>query len=293
MPSLTLPPPVSREDGGREVLGWLYFGCTSSPVGGPNQNAPVLCDRGVSEILARDGEVPTCLTVEAAAQAAATHLALLAINDGRSISHFEGYLTGFKQMKITTLGSVHLRSGPESFVVATPSEETITNGIIRVTGTTKKVVYFVEGHGEPDVANTQDGKGYSNAKLALEQENYEVNTLVLPSAEQIPDDASIVIMAGPRRTLTAHEVRVLDEYLRGGGKLFAMIGPRQRDEGLLKLLSSWGAKLGNDIVIDQKLRLFQGPTMGIEPMTKTYGVHPITQSLRDYSTYPQTRTVEA
>lgn len=51
--------------------------------------------------MVRDGEVPTYLTVEAAAQAAATHLALLAINDGQSISHFEGYLTGFKQMKIT------------------------------------------------------------------------------------------------------------------------------------------------------------------------------------------------
>ena len=52
--------------------------------------------------MVRDGNVSTYLTVEAAAQAAATHLALLAINDGRSISHFEGYLTGFKKMKIMT-----------------------------------------------------------------------------------------------------------------------------------------------------------------------------------------------
>jgi len=91
-----------------------------------------------------------------------------------------------EQMKITALRSVHLQYGKESFVVANPTEETVTNGIIRVSGTTKKLVYFAEGDGEADIANQEDPKGYASAKLALEQENYEVKPLVLPSAEQIP-----------------------------------------------------------------------------------------------------------
>src|SRR5262249_56135629 len=41
------------------------------------------------------------------------------------------------QMKITTVRSVNLQYGKESFVVTNPTEETITNGIIRVTGTAK------------------------------------------------------------------------------------------------------------------------------------------------------------
>jgi hypothetical protein len=52
-------------------------------------------------------------------------------------------------------------------------EEAITNGVIRVTGTTKRVIYFTDGHGEADLQNQQDAKGYANAKLALEQENYD------------------------------------------------------------------------------------------------------------------------
>ena len=36
-----------------------------------------------------------------------------------------------EQMKITALRSVHLQYGNESFVVTNPSEEAITNGIIR------------------------------------------------------------------------------------------------------------------------------------------------------------------
>src|SRR5262249_44476417 len=101
-----------------------------------------------------------------------------------------------EQMKITTVPSVHLQYGKESFVVTQPTEETVTNGVIRVTRSGKKVVYFTEGFGEPSIQNADDPKGFSEAKLALEQENYEVKPLLLPSVEQIPDDASAVVLAG-------------------------------------------------------------------------------------------------
>ena len=197
------------------------------------------------------------------------------------------------RLKITALRSVALQYGPESFVVTNPTEETVTNGIIRVARTTKKTVYFVEGHGEADVTNQQDPGGYAAAKLALEQENYEVKTLVLPSAQSIPADASAVVIPGPDRPLTDHELTLLDAYLKGGGHLAIMVGPRQGDDRLAKLLSDWGVKLGSNIVIDQEMRLFEGPSMGIQPITRTYGTHPITQNFRDYTTWPQTRTVTA
>ncbi len=40
------------------------------------------------------------------------------------------------------------------------------------------------------------------------------------------------------------------------------------------------------------MRLFQGPTVGLTPLAKTYGVHPITEGMHDVTQYPQTRTVE-
>src|SRR5262245_588761 len=107
-----------------------------------------------------------------------------------------------ESMKITTAPSVNLQYGKESFVVTQPSEETITNGVIRVTRTAKKTVYFTEGDGEASITEQQDPKGYASAKLGLDQENYEVKTLLLPSAETIPDDASVVIIAGPDRPLS-------------------------------------------------------------------------------------------
>lgn len=198
-----------------------------------------------------------------------------------------------EQLKITAVPSVQLQFGKEAFIVTQPSEETITNGIIRVAGGKKKIVYFTEGDGEAPIGDAEDPKGYSQAKQALEQENYEVKTLLLPSVEQVPDDASVVVVAGLERPPSDHAVDVLDAYLRRGGNVLMLVGPRQGSPRLASLMEQWGVKLGNDIVIDQEVRLFEGPRLGVMPMTKTYGAHPITQNFRDYTVFPQTRTVEA
>jgi ABC-type uncharacterized transport system involved in gliding motility auxiliary subunit len=200
-----------------------------------------------------------------------------------------------EQMKITTVPSVHLQYGKESFVVTQPTEETVTNGIIRVTRSGKKLIYFTEGFGEPSIQNADDPKGFSEVKLALEQENYEVKPLLLPSVEQVPDDASAVVLAGPTRPLTDPAIAALDAYLKHGGHLLALVGPRpdgKSDEKLAAFLAQWGVKVGNDIVIDREVRLFEGPRLGVVPLSRTYGTHPITQGFKDFTVFPQTSSVE-
>jgi len=197
-----------------------------------------------------------------------------------------------EQLKITTVPSVSLQYGKESFVVAQPTEENLTNGIIRVSRTGKKTVYFTEGFGEPSITDQDDPKGFAAAKLALEQENSEVKSLLLPSVESVPDDASVVVLAGPTRPLTDPAVAALGAYLKRGGHLLAMVGPLQGGDALRDLLGQWGATVGKDIVLDQQVRLFQGPTLGTTPICRTYGSHPIVQGFKDITIFPQTCTVE-
>lgn len=197
-----------------------------------------------------------------------------------------------ESMKITAVPSLNLQLGKESFVLSQPTEESITNGILRVARTTKKVVYFTQGFGEAAVDDKDNRDGYANAKVALEQENYDVKTLVLGTSEKIPDDASVVIVAGLDRPITDQAVDSLDAYLKRGGDLFVLLGPRQGTDKLLKLLEDWGVKAGNDVVLDQEMRLFEGPRVGMSPLARSYGVHPITQGFRDATTYPKSRTIE-
>lgn len=54
----------------------------------------------VENALNHEGRVAAFNTVEAAAQAAATHQAIRAVADGIPITHLEGFLTGFKHMEL-------------------------------------------------------------------------------------------------------------------------------------------------------------------------------------------------
>ena len=99
-----------------------------------------------------------------------------------------------------------------------------------------------------------------------------------------------------RRSLPLEGIKVLDlgRIYQGPwcGTLLALVGPRGGDAKLSEMLARWGAKLGNDLVIDREVRLFEGPRLGVIPITKTYGEHPITNNFKDYTVYPQTRTIE-
>jgi ABC-type uncharacterized transport system involved in gliding motility auxiliary subunit len=196
------------------------------------------------------------------------------------------------QMKITAVPSVHLQYGAESFVVTQPSEATITNGIIRVARSTKKTVYFAQGFGQTGIEDQRDPKGYAAIKLGLEQENYAVKTLVWPSIDRVPDDASAVVIGGISDPPTDQAYTVLEDYLKRGGRVLLMVAPRTGDQRLVSLVDRWGVKLGDDIVIDQEVRLFEGPKLGVQPLSQDYGKHPITENFRGYSVFPQARTVE-
>ena len=52
-------------------------------------------------------------------------------------------------------------------------EENLTNALLKVIREGKKVVYFLEGHGEHSINNTER-EGYSEAKRAIESQNYVV-----------------------------------------------------------------------------------------------------------------------
>ena len=56
--------------------------------------------------------------------------------------------------------------------------------------------------------------------------------------------------------------------------------PPQRGQQLAELLQPWGVKLTDTVVVDQVVRLFQGPALGLQILASTYGTHPVTQGLQ-------------
>ncbi len=196
-----------------------------------------------------------------------------------------------RRYAIESYGTIVLETKTKSEKVLDAEEEKLTNGLVKVTREGKRIVYVVQGHGEPELTNS-DRPGFSEAKAALERTNYEVKPLVLARAGKIPDDASVVIVPGPKNDLFQPELDALDAYIETrGGKALVMVNPFQ-NEGLRKHLVKYGFVLGQDLVVEENPvgRLFGiGPEV---PIVQQYEPHPITRDLAGISTlFPLTRSI--
>jgi len=188
-------------------------------------------------------------------------------------------------------GLVRLALGEESTLVKEPTEESLTNAMVKLTRTGDKKVYFLLGHNERAVEGegAEAADGYGRAADALRNENYQVGTLLLATQAEVPEDADVVVVAGPTRPLLSEESEALDRYLRRGGALFALLDPRA-NTNLAEDLRRWGVEAGDDIVIDRVLALF-GQAM--TPIAQRYGAHPITEGMseRDATLFHAARSV--
>lgn len=205
-----------------------------------------------------------------------------------------------ERYKVTLMGTTHIQYGGnqgEGTNVTQLGEEDLTNGIIKVTKSGKRSVCFLDGHGEADPDDASAPTGFGSVRQALEGEGFEVRKLLLATAASVPADCSILVIAGPEKPPLPHELDEVNNYLKRGGRVLAMLRPPRPDQpideaGLIKLIGEWGVKVGNDVVVDQVIRLFAGPALGLNPIVNTYAPHPATRSFNQRTVFPMTRSVE-
>jgi len=142
-------------------------------------------------------------------------------------------------------------------------EESITNALIKITQNISPVVYFITGHGEADPEQDDKG-GYSLIKRFLEDQNYQVRKLQL-SAEGVPEDASLIVIAGPRGPFAAGEVMAIDKYLGMGGDAIFLLDPVVFTN-LEKLLEGYGLEVGAGIIVDPVNHLIGMDSIGLTPV---------------------------
>lgn len=198
---------------------------------------------------------------------------------------------------VESYGTVVLETKERSEKVTEATEEKLTNALVKLGREGKRVVYVVQGHGEHEL-DSSERTGFSEAKSALERANYEVKPLALAREGKVPDDAAVVVIAGPRTDLLAPEIDALDGYVKRGGKLLVMANPTivtgGQDAALRAFVGRYGIELGQDLVIEQNpigTLLGLGPEV---PMIQQYDMHPITRDMAGIGTvFPVTRSVNA
>jgi len=203
-----------------------------------------------------------------------------------------------KAAQIQSLGTIVIEYKDRTERATSSDEQAIANALIKaVTGETRKV-YFTQGHGEKDTANSDRRSGYSDLAQALSADNYGVAPLVLAQAREVPADATVLVIAGPQTDFLQPEIDALNKYVARGGKVLTLLDPpedptRPGTPLLHAFLREWGFDIGSNIVVDAS---GIGQLLGTDasvPVAANYPPHPITTNFQLMTAYPLARSVGA
>ena len=128
-------------------------------------------------------------------------------------------------------------------------EQMFTSALLDVASSNGNSIYFLRGHGERDVLSVDPITGISNLAEQLRQRNFEIKALDLTELDsRIPEDADLIVLAGPQQPLLAREVNILKDYLNdNAGRLIILIDPAV-NSNLGDLFFQWGV-LAEDMVV--------------------------------------------
>jgi ABC-type uncharacterized transport system involved in gliding motility auxiliary subunit len=197
--------------------------------------------------------------------------------------------------KITAAPTIVLNYAGRSERATNANEQTVTNALKKVIEGKTKKVYFVQGHGEHDPA-ASDSEGYSGVVDALRDDNFEYAKVTLAQEGKIPDDATVVVVAGPQTDFLTTEIDALKSYLAKGGKLQLLFDPADQGKAetlpnLFALAHEWGVEVGKDMIIDNSgLGQLVGTQNAAVPVAMP-ARHAITNNFRLMTAFPLARSV--
>ena len=193
-----------------------------------------------------------------------------------------------KRYDVTQDGTTVIEAGDKESRITTTSEEDVTNALIKATRAQKKIIYFLDGHGEESVDETGDN-GFATVKTELEKLGYEVKKQTLALADRFPEDCALLVVPGPQKDLLPNEYETVRAYLKDGGRVLFMVDP-ETGTTLPSFLAEYGFKLENDIVVDTVSRLLGGDYF--MPVVSDYETHAITDKFNYATFFPFARSVE-
>jgi ABC-type uncharacterized transport system involved in gliding motility auxiliary subunit len=231
--------------------------------------------------------------------------------------------TAAKSAGVRNYGTIFVDTGARQEEAKSLTEEEITGALIRSLKGGERTVCFVSGSGEHSLE--ESGRtGYSSAKEALERDNYKTRAVSLMGADRqatpapttvrpdqttvepaaapgIPEDCTILVVAGPRYEYSEPAVSSIKTYVENGGRALIMLDPpmtlgqqeTRPNPALEKQLDSWGIALNRDLVVDTS---GIGQLFGLSevvPLVTNYESHAIVREMREVATaFPLARSLE-
>ena len=170
------------------------------------------------------------------------------------------------------------------------NEWNITVALYRLMTDQTKTVYFTTGHGEFILTDTKE-KGLNIAKEKLIEQNYLVETVNPLEEGRVPEDCSLLVIAGPKVPFIDEEAAMIKDYLDNGGSALVMVGPGIQ-ANLDRLMRYYGLKFGDDYIYETSSKLTTEMYGPLSPFCSAQDSSEITEKLPNQNfLFPFVRSV--
>ena len=152
-------------------------------------------------------------------------------------------LVGYDEIMVTSY-SMDYYSYNYTTTTSFDGENALTNAIHYVSSENIPKVYTLTGHGEGELSST--------IETLIERDNLESGTLSLLMIEDVPEDASVVVINAPTSDLSADEADMLIRYLENGGRIVLVTDYIESGnmENLLRVTAKMGMTAGEGIIVE-------------------------------------------
>ena len=169
-------------------------------------------------------------------------------------------------------------------------ESDITNALQRLARGGERFVVFLEGHGE----RRHDGE--ANHDLGafgriLGERGLKLSVLNLASAQRVPANTAVLVIASPQSALLPLEQTLVAEFVSQGGNLLWLVEPaesaRDRDllKGLAKVADMVGVGVAAGVVVDPRAQVLGVPDPRMVIVDR-YDPSPFTRDFSKTTVFP-------
>jgi len=179
-------------------------------------------------------------------------------------------------------GEVIIGYGESSEPLTKFDEETITNTFVRLGHAGERWLVFLGGHGERS-PNGDANFDLSSWTAQLLKRGFAARVITLAENPQIPQNTTALVLAGPRIDLLPGEIKIIEEYVAGGGNLLWLADPEPL-HGLAAIAELLAIEFEPGIIVDPASELLTRNATAI--VGTRYGSHPIVESLNITTLFP-------
>ena len=194
-----------------------------------------------------------------------------------------------RQLNIQQQGEMVISLNEKQQHVFDLSEQSLTNALVTVSRSQQPWLVFIEGHGERSPFD-QANFNLSVWGDQLKQKGFKLQSLNLVEQQQIPSNATAVIIASPEHPWLSGEVEILKNYIEHGGNLLWLAEPNKHQH-LAVLAEQLGIEFIPGTIIDPNAQLL-GITDPQFVLITDYANHPVAAATTGVTLFPQVVAIE-